>query len=60
MEKWGHSKEQLKQSLRLLYFHFGRYVEGARDRTAKDAYEVYVVRHAGSDSVYRFDPRDDM
>ncbi len=48
------SKERLKKSLRLLYFHFGRYAEGARDRVAKDAYEIYVVRHAGHDELYDF------
>lgn len=54
-EAYKHSREQLKNSLRLLYFHFGRYAEGARDQVAKDAYNIYVIRHAGSDSLYTFE-----
>lgn len=47
--EYHHSKEQLKNNIRLLYFHFGRYTQGARDSVAKTAYDVYIVRHLGSD-----------
>ncbi len=47
--KYRHTKEQLKNNIRLLYFHFGRYTQGARDYTAKLAHEVYVIRHLGND-----------
>ena len=53
-EPYKVSKERLKQSIRLQYFHFGRSVEGARDQVARDAYDLYVVKHAGSDSIYDF------
>ena len=47
--EYQHSQEQLKNNIRLLYFHFGRYTHGARDRVAKEAYEVYMIRYLGSD-----------
>jgi len=46
---YRHTKEDLKNSIRLLYFHFGRYHQGARDQVAKLAYDVYITRHLGSD-----------
>ena len=48
------SKQRLKDSIRLLYFHFGRYTEGARDQTARDAYGIYLQRHCGVDAIYDF------
>lgn len=54
-EPYRVSRDKLKNSIRLLYFHFGRYTEGARDRVAKDAYNIYVIRHAGSDAIYDFE-----
>lgn len=47
--KYEHTKHDMRNNIRLLYFHFGRYTQGARDRAAKDAWEVYMVRHLGTD-----------
>lgn len=46
---YEHTPHDLKNNIRLLYFHFGRYSHGARDQVAKDAHEIYMVRHLGSD-----------
>jgi len=39
------SRQQLKDSIRLLFFHYGRWFQGATDRVARDAFEVYVARY---------------
>ncbi len=47
--RYNHGKHDMRNNIRLLYFHFGRYSQGARDQAAKDAWEVYMVRHLGTD-----------
>lgn len=39
------TRQQLKDSIRLLFFHYGRWYEGATDSVAREAFEVYVARY---------------
>lgn len=42
------TRKELRDSVRLLFFHYGRWFEGAQDEAARLAFEVYVTRYADS------------
>ena len=43
----------ISQDLKQLYFHAGRWVGGARDYTAREAYHAYNRREAGDNGKVR-------
>ena len=39
------SRRQMTRSLRQLFFHYGRWFDGATDDVAKMAAEIYITRY---------------